>query len=639
MGSGGAGGGGSGRCLHIGNVFKQRDIPEYLLGYISQVTAESDLLGDELEEEEEEKDMEDDIVDFLNTRILTFEETDTSFVLPCPTCPRKNEEETKLNEIFVDKNSGYFVCPWCCRDGTWEELMALLDTREDSLTANQLIAYLDSALPVAEVADDWLNESPLKNISRVTLEKFAARVTADRSRLLLPVTDHLGDTVGVESVSLLHHLPQIIRRFVTGQSRVFSPPTTTTTTSRRERVVVVPTCCDVLTLAECGVYAVSLPSEDVSTLERHIATYDLTEVLVWCRGLPPPRPLLLALIQTGVACSLVQSAENDTPVYLKSGTEIKIALNKTIPVLSSATTTFSQIKDKVYYRLTHKEETCGVQWRRFAGLNDILLGHRPGELTVLTGPTGCGKTTLMAEYSLDLCCQGVPTLWGSFEVSVVRLCEVMLQQYSGSPLPQDLHQFNTLASQFSTLPLHFLTYHGQHDVKAVVKAMREAVQVWGVQHIIIDNLQFMLGTGKSGSSAERWWEQDLAVSSLRRFATQTGCHVTVIAHPKKVPEGQLLGIDSVFGSAKVTQEADNVMILQVKAATSSLTSSRKVLQVVKNRYGGQLGDLPLRFHKDSLTLSSCFRQKVRERSQKGEREGSGGSLKKINIKGLSRLGL
>jgi twinkle protein len=40
-------------------------------------------------------------------------------------------------------------------------------------------------------------------------------------------------------------------------------------------------------------------------------------------------------------------------------------------------------------------------------LTQIVKGHRAGELTVLTGPTGCGKTTFLSEYSLDLCIKGV----------------------------------------------------------------------------------------------------------------------------------------------------------------------------------------------------------------------------------------
>ena len=47
------------------------------------------------------------------------------------------------------------------------------------------------------------------------------------------------------------------------------------------------------------------------------------------------------------------------------------------------------------------------QWKRFPHLSNILKGHRAGELTIFTGPTGSGKTTLMSELSLDLSLQGV----------------------------------------------------------------------------------------------------------------------------------------------------------------------------------------------------------------------------------------
>ncbi|XP_045116700.1 uncharacterized protein LOC123507663 isoform X2 [Portunus trituberculatus] len=46
------------------------------------------------------------------------------------------------------------------------------------------------------------------------------------------------------------------------------------------------------------------------------------------------------------------------------------------------------------------------------------------------------------------------------------------------------------------------------------EAMREAVEVWGIQHAITDNLQFMLGMGHTGTASDRWWEQDKAVAIL-----------------------------------------------------------------------------------------------------------------------------
>lgn len=40
--------------------------------------------------------------------------------------------------------------------------MSLLDTREDTLTTAQLSSYLDTTIPVADVHDALLRESPIK---------------------------------------------------------------------------------------------------------------------------------------------------------------------------------------------------------------------------------------------------------------------------------------------------------------------------------------------------------------------------------------------------------------------------------------------------------------------------------------------
>lgn len=47
------------------------------------------------------------------------------------------------------------------------------------------------------------------------------------------------------------------------------------------------------------------------------------------------------------------------------------------------------------------------KWKRFDLLNRFMRGFRPGEMTVITGGTGFGKTTFLCEYALDLLVQGV----------------------------------------------------------------------------------------------------------------------------------------------------------------------------------------------------------------------------------------
>lgn len=48
---------------------------------------------------------------------------------------------------------------------------------------------------------------------------------------------------------------------------------------------------------------------------------------------------------------------------------------------------------------------------------------------------------------------------------------------------------------------------------------------------------------------------------LRQLATEKNVHITVVIHPKKVEDDNNLNVGSIYGTSKVTQEADNVLIL------------------------------------------------------------------------------
>ena len=45
---------------------------------------------------------------------------------------------------------------------------------------------------------------------------------------------------------------------------------------------------------------------------------------------------------------------------------------------------------------------------------NLFYYFRSGELTLISGHTGKGKTTWLSDYSIDLGLAGVKTLWGSF---------------------------------------------------------------------------------------------------------------------------------------------------------------------------------------------------------------------------------
>jgi twinkle protein len=206
------------------------------------------------------------------------------------------------------------------------------------------------------------------------------------------------------------------------------------------------------------------------------------------------------------------------------------------------------------------------------------------------------KTTLLSQLSLDFAEQGINILWGSFEIKNTRLIHKMLQQFARAPLPisspAELEKLEELADNFQSLPLHFLKFHGGSDIDEVIGAMDYATHVHDVEHVILDNMQFMITRKTQNTSYDKFDTQDMALEKFRKFATEKNIHVTLVVHPRKEDEGAKLGISSIYGSAKATQEADLVLIVQSDG-------KRKFVEVKKNRYDGTLGYSPLYFDRNS----------------------------------------
>lgn len=69
-----------------------------------------------------------------------------------------------------------------------------------------------------------------------------------------------------------------------------------------------------------------------------------------------------------------------------------------------------------------------------------------------------------------------------------------------------------------------------------MKAIEHSQYVHDIHHVIIDNLQFMMGTGNDPRSFDKYWKQDEIIAAFRTFATRRNCHVTLVIHPRKVSQ-------------------------------------------------------------------------------------------------------
>lgn len=572
--------------------------------------------------------------------------------------------------LFIDKTTGQFLCKDTLVEGSWEDLQDCVEVmqkeKQDFLSPHVLLRYSESmeeqeeqdrelrevqriwssSVPMGDVPEEEVQQIKamfqITKISNATLKKFAVRLFRPTKSLVFPWFG--GPDSSLKGVKL-----------ISAQSSQSGGVTYNHATVPRansyhnlfglhlvgrqdSEVVVTGHELDALAVSQAaGLASVALP-RGVSCLPPMLLPYleQFRRVTLWLGGdIRSWEASKIFSRKLGLRrCSLVRPGEvRPCPAEaLAQGKNFSHIIRSSIPAAHKSIVSFKQLRDDVFGELVNTDQVAGVKWSRFPEMNRILKGHRKGELTVFTGPTGSGKTTFISEVALDLCMQGVNTLWGSFEISNVRLAKVMLTQFALQRLEDNLEQYDFWADKFEELPLYFMTFHGQQNIKTVLDTMQHAVYMYDINHVIIDNLQFMMG--QENLSVDKFAVQDHVIGAFRKFATSSSCHVTLIIHPRKEDDDRDLQTASIFGSAKASQEADNVLILQEKKLVSR--PGRRSLQVAKNRFDGDVGVFPLDFIKSSLTFATPAKGKHRLRKVnakvEGEEEEEVGGVKKDQVK-------
>ncbi|XP_050040549.1 twinkle mtDNA helicase isoform X1 [Dermacentor andersoni] len=564
----------------------------------------------------------------LKDNSVGFEEGYICLKITCPICrhdPSCTEVQKSLPPTaFINIRTGLFTCYNCHVVTSWRNLQDCFAIEKTAELREQLAAdchafpnkqevvevqsLYESSTRLADAESSLLKQIisrfGLQRIHPVTMRAMDVRLSEDKSSILFPIYGPAKRLVALKSVELadgheassVFPRPSVVGLFGWHRIKRGHHELILTASEKDALAVVQETNLPVASLLSG---TSNLPLEvlplfeqfDKITLWFGNRLQDWESVKVFARKLSEKR------------CYYIRPKEGYPLAALQATPQSKLpdVLKRCQPVSHRAITTFHSLRAAVADLLQNVDTFMGVPWQRFPALVRLLKGFRTGELTVFTGPTGSGKTTFMCEYSLDLCMQGVNTLWGSFEIQNEKLAKIMLTQFAKISLENNMEEFDSWADKFELLPLYFMTFHGEETMKNVMDAMSHAVYVHDIQHVVVDNVQFMMGVGMDNSNVDRFWRQDLLIAAFRRFATQHNCHVTLVMHPRKEKDSEELSTSSIFGGVKASQEADNVLILQDRRLTSQ--QGRKHLQVTKNRFDGDIGSVPLEFNKENLTFS------------------------------------
>lgn len=259
---------------------------------------------------------------------------------------------------------------------------------------------------------------------------------------------------------------------------------------------------------------------------------------------------------------------------------------------------FNELLPKIVDEYDKSSKERPIRLETLKKLGRMINGFRPAELTIFSGPTGSGKTTCLSQISLDYCFQGVRTLWGSFEIKSSRLGQIMIHQTSSETIPfinddrliekkeSIKERLEKVSHSLSSIPLYFMSYFGPTPISDILETMYEAARIQGIQHIVLDNLQFILSD--QFNRFDKFELADRALASIREFCNNTSVHVTLVIHPRKEDDNAPLGIASLSGTSKASQEADNIIFIQKLDAGM-------FIDVKKNRYEGTLGRVRIEF--------------------------------------------
>ena len=216
-------------------------------------------------------------------------------------------------------------------------------------------------------------------------------------------------------------------------------------------------------------------------------------------------------------------------------------------------------------------------------INKDLDGFRCGELVVVSGPTGMGKTTLLQSFTYDFAKQNIPCTWFSYEVGVRDL----VSRFSINEIPT------------FTLPLETV----ESNFKWLRQRVWESVAKYKTKVIFVDHLHYLLDMNYL-AKVNTSLAIGMLMRDLKKLAIEADIVIFLVSHLAKTKIEAEPDLDDIRDSSFIGQESDIVLVVyRVKDSTGRYDKSW--LKIAKNRRKGTIGRVPIilrdgRFYEESL---------------------------------------
>lgn len=232
-------------------------------------------------------------------------------------------------------------------------------------------------------------------------------------------------------------------------------------------------------------------------------------------------------------------------------------------------------------------------WKNF---NRVTGGFRMNEFSIICGPTGCGKTTFLANLSAQLAKTDARQFIMSVETGAHDYMARVASAVSGTDLnsgdrvPESIVMRLAANHQetFARKNMFFSLYEDRVSVEQIMHDIEHVHQREGANIVFIDNLNYLLDVRKS---VDMVVEMDRVIHSLIVFVKRLPVHIVMVMHPRKTEGGRVDSEFDIKGSATAVQEAQNVFLFNRPHPKDLQSGERskfeRELKIAKMRRRGQ----------------------------------------------------
>jgi len=200
---------------------------------------------------------------------------------------------------------------------------------------------------------------------------------------------------------------------------------------------------------------------------------------------------------------------------------------------------------------------------------------RAGDLTIVSGWSGHGKSMLLSYMMLHLLRNDYKCLIASFEMSVKSTLGRLIRQSSNGDKPSEdvIHKFlnNTSGKLF------LYDQQGTTSPDSIMSVIYYSAQQLGVNFIVIDSLM-KIGINEDDYNLQKQFTDRCAVA-----CRDLGIHIFLVAHSRKGDEfGGAPKKHDVSGSTHLTNLADNVIsVYRNKSKSDKLEAGKLSVEEAK----------------------------------------------------------